>query len=361
MPMDDLSPRRQRAFTRMLLQWNEGNRREMPWKGERDPYRIWLSEIILQQTRVEQGMPYYERFLARYPRITDLAAAPDDEVFRLWQGLGYYNRCRHLLRTAREVAANQGRFPDTHAGIRSLPGVGDYTAAAIASFAFGLPHAVVDGNVKRVLARYFGFRDCIDDTAGAGALKRLAQELLDPEAPAVYNQAIMDFGATVCRPRRPACGTCPLRGTCIAHQEGLVELLPLRAPRKAARKRYLHYFVIMHRGRLYLRKRGRGDIWSGLHEFLLWEAGKATDSSAASPVYRELASRNTILATTPSGPYRHQLTHQTLHLRFLLVRTAARPVLDGAWMAVPLKALDTYAFPRPLLSYLREHGWLRDA
>src|SRR5579859_4925347 len=205
-------------FTKTLLGWNSsGNFREMPWKGEKDPYKVWLSEVILQQTRVQQGWAYYEKFINAFPTIHDLAVAPEQQIFKLWEGLGYYSRCRNLIATAKKIDAEyNGRFPSSYEEILALKGIGPYTAAAIASFAFGLPHAVVDGNVTRVLSRYFGNSTPIDTVAGKKLYTELADVLLDKGQPDSYNQAIMDFGATICLPRNPLCADCVQQAGCQA-------------------------------------------------------------------------------------------------------------------------------------------------
>jgi A/G-specific adenine glycosylase len=260
-------------FRENLLAWFAQSDRPMPWKGERDPYKIWLSEVILQQTRVEQGRPYFLRFVEAYPTVQDLAAAPQDEVLKLWEGLGYYTRAHNLHATAQHVAgALDGRFPATYDEIRALRGVGDYTAAAIASFAYDLPHAVVDGNVFRVLARFFAIDLPTDAPAARRAFAALAQELLDPARPAAYNQAIMDFGATHCTPVGPKCGSCPLAPQCAALAQGRVGELPVRAKAPAKKARYFLYAVFnTSAGDVAVRQRRGRDIWQGLYDFPLVE------------------------------------------------------------------------------------------
>ncbi len=244
----------------------------MPWKGERDPYKIWLSEIILQQTRVEQGLPYYEKFVAAYPTVETLAQAPLDAVLKLWEGLGYYSRARNLHATARYVAGERsGRFPTDFAGLRALKGVGDYTAAAIASFAYDLPHAVLDGNVYRVLARYFGIDTPVDTPAGKKQFSALAQELLAAEQPGAYNQAIMDFGASQCTPRQPHCGTCPLARYCQAVLRQQVEKLPVKSKSAEKKHRFFAYAVFYQNDRVWVQRRTAADIWKNLYEFPLLE------------------------------------------------------------------------------------------
>ena len=246
-------------FTETLLAWYEANGRDLPWRRTRDPYAIWLSEIILQQTRIAQGQAYWERFMARFPDVFSLAAADEDQVLRLWEGLGYYSRARNLLAAARQVAA-RGSFPDTLEEIRALKGVGDYTAAAIGSFAFDLPAAVVDGNVYRVLARFYGIATPVGTTAAKHEFTALAQALLPDGHPGDFNQAIMDFGALQCTPAAPACLVCPLAERCEALRSGRTSLLPVRKDAPAVRDRYLRYIYLRCQGETAIHRRGPGDI-----------------------------------------------------------------------------------------------------
>ena len=240
-------------FTSTLLHWHaKDNTREMPWKGEKDPYKIWLSEIILQQTRVEQGLAYYNRFISTYPTVFDLAKAKDQTVFKLWEGLGYYNRCRNLLATAKEIVKTfNGKFPNDYETLLTLKGVGPYTAAAIASFAFNAPHAVLDGNVFRVIARYEGIDVPTDTTAGKKIFETRAAALLDKKRAGLYNQAIMDFGATVCKPMAPNCNACPLQKTCVAHATAQVNQIPIKEKQlvKNIPEEHIpkaHHWLILH-------------------------------------------------------------------------------------------------------------------
>lgn len=345
-------------FSTALLRWNKlENRRQMPWKGEKDPYRIWLSEIILQQTRVEQGWPYYERFTAQYPDVTKLAAAADEEVFRLWQGLGYYARCKNMLAAAREVAStHKGKFPDTYEGIVSLKGVGAYTAAAIASFAFNLPHAVLDGNVYRVLARYYNINTPIDSTAGKKLFTALAGEMLPVKEPAAFNQAIMDFGAVVCKPQSPECPHCPLSSHCEAYAAGTADQLPVKSKKLKIKTRYFNYLLLEHQGQVYIRKRTEKDIWQNLHEFVLIETPAAMEVNEllASPAFKKIAGKHTFTVTSVSPLLKQQLTHQAIFARFTrLSFNNSLPELEG-WLKVPLPSLNKYAFPKTITSYL-EH------
>jgi A/G-specific adenine glycosylase len=342
-------------FTAQLLEWNhQHNSRTMPWKGIKDPYRIWLSEIILQQTRVEQGLPYYERFITTYPTIQDLAAAPDEAVFRLWQGLGYYARCKNMLAAARQVVQTyKGRFPDTYEQIQSLKGIGPYTAAAIASFAFNSHHAVLDGNVFRVLSRYFGIDTPVDSTAGKKEFAALAQELLPARQSAVYNQSIMDFGAGMCKPQQPLCPQCPLAKKCVAHRQQIVALLPVKSKKLVIRKRYFYYIVLDYKGQVFIRKRTGNDIWQNLHEFMLLEtpAPMTAQELQASPGFEALLQKVSYTVEGISPAFKQQLTHQTIHSQFLLLSAAKKPAIAD-YMAVPSKQLDNYAFPKTITDFL---------
>ncbi|MEO1264044.1 MAG: A/G-specific adenine glycosylase, partial [Bacteroidota bacterium] len=238
------------------MEWFSTNHRPLPWKGEKNPYLIWLSEIILQQTRVEQGLPYFEKFKKKYPTVKDLANAPEDEVMKMWEGLGYYSRARNLHAAAKFIADElNGTFPDTFHEILGLKGVGPYTAAAIASFAYGLPHAVVDGNVYRVLSRFFGIEEPIDTTAGKKLFAALAQELLDEKQAGNYNQAIMDFGATHCTPALPACTSCLMKSKCTAFQKNTVNKLPVKIKKTKRRQRFFNYLILNEKGNVFIKKR----------------------------------------------------------------------------------------------------------
>ncbi len=349
-----------RWFREGLMRWHrEQNTRSMPWKGLRNPYKIWLSEIILQQTRVEQGLPYYERFVDAYPTVRGLAAASEEEVFRHWQGLGYYSRARNLHHTAKVVANDfDGMFPDTYEGLLALKGVGTYTAAAIASFAFGLPYAVVDGNVVRLLARFCGIANLPQTTEGKKRFESTADALLDREHPGAYNQAIMDHGATVCTPARPDCPRCPVQEKCFAFRHGKIDALPARARKAPLRQRYFHYLLLSNeRDEVWLRRR-TSDIWNGLFEPLLLEADAPLDR-------RDLAASEAVpglhLPASPEyeGEITHLLTHQRVTVRFFSLRLTNAQNLplphDGLW--VPRAALPRYAFPKPLVTFFENKSY----
>ncbi len=349
------SPGGKKYFQQALLKWYAAHVRSYPWVGIKDPYRVWLSEIILQQTRVEQGLPYYEKILAQFPTISALAAAEDQKVFRLWQGLGYYNRCKNMLAAARRICtAYNGVFPATYETILQLPGVGPYTAAAIASFAFDLPHAVVDGNVERLLARYFGLEVAVNTTPGKKAFHALAAELLDREFPARYNQAIMDFGATVCLPRQPRCSLCPLRSNCVAYRQGITNKLPVKTPKRPVKNRYLHYLLLQHGNHIFIRKRPATGIWQNLHDFLLIEHDRplSLERLSGENLYSAAVEKNVVLQRSYSDVFIHQLTHQKLHIRFCHLLLKHPPQVPAAYFPVDIPQIDLFAFPRPLVKYM---------
>ena len=330
----------------------------MPWKAIADPYLIWLSEIILQQTRVEQGRPYFERFAAAYPTVRDLAAAPDDEVMKLWEGLGYYSRARNLLRAARTVANEyDGRFPDTYAGLLALPGVGPYTAAAIASFAFDRPTPVLDGNVFRILSRYADDATPIDTGPGKQHYTRLVETALGDASARRFNQAIMDFGALVCTPKRAACATCPLAAGCAALANGTIYERPVKQKKGKKRTRYFHYLVLADGERTVIEQRTAKDIWQDLYQFPLVEVTEAateTTDLATHPAWPEWLPAGELTFRRRSPPLRQQLTHQTIVAVFHHFDWPAMPATGSAGTIVTNKTLATYAFPRLITKYLGE-------
>ncbi len=325
------------TFTETILDWYGTYGRDLPWRRTRDPYAIWLSEIILQQTRIAQGTAYWERFMDRFPNVESLAAAEEDEVLRLWEGLGYYSRARNLHAAARQIVS-LGAFPGSLTGIKALKGIGDYTAAAIASIAFGIPAAVVDGNVYRVLSRYFGIFTPVGTTAAKKEFTALAQSLLPADRPGEFNQGMMDFGAIQCTPQSPACLTCPLADTCKALHEGWTEALPVRKAGPEIQDRHFIYIYLRCGGNTAIRRREAGDIWQGLWEpFQLEHDG----SGAAFPEWTAEGS----LRLLKSG-VRHQLTHRTLHTDFYLFESDTRPALPESYRWIHESELDHYAKPR---------------
>ena len=333
-------------FASTLLQWFQENGRDLPWRQTRNPYAIWLSEIILQQTQVKQGWEYWERFMRRWPTVEALADATEDEVLREWQGLGYYSRARNLHYAARQIV-ELGAFPNTIEGIKQLKGVGDYTAAAIGSIAFNLPAAVVDGNVYRVLARYFGIDTPINTTEGKKLFATLAQDQL-PKAnsqklTANYNQAIMDFGAILCTPQSPKCGDCPLMESCSAFRTNCIHKLPVKLKTLKVRERHLIYIYIRCKGQTAIHRRGAGDIWQGLYEpFLIENEQWTMDNWIAQNNYQLSIINCQLLAKQ----VKHVLTHRILYADFYLLEVSERPSLPADYFWIPETDIDNYALPR---------------
>lgn len=319
-------------FANTIISWFQENGRALPWRETKDPYAIWLSEIILQQTRIAQGWEYWERFMAQYPKVEDLAAASEDEVLRLWQGLGYYSRARNLHAAAKQIVA-LGKFPDTLEDIKSLKGVGDYTAAAIGSFAFDIPAAVVDGNVYRVLSRYFGIDTPINSTQGKKEFAALAQSLIPASDAVAYNQGMMDFGAIQCTPQSPKCLLCPLAETCVALREGRVEELPVKLKTLKVQTRRLAYIYIRCNGEIAIHRRGEGDIWQGL-----WEPYNVSDLSALPTFDAPLVLK--------AKDVKHVLTHRILLADFYLLETKKRPLLPDDYIWIKESEISEYGIPR---------------
>ena len=325
------------GFAQTLLKWFETYGRELPWRETSDPYAIWLSEIILQQTQVKQGWDYWQRFMRRWPTVNDLAAASEDEVLREWQGLGYYSRARNLHNAAQQIVA-LGHFPDTLEEIKQLKGVGDYTAAAIGSIAFGLPAAVVDGNVYRVLARYFGVETAINSTEGKKEFAALAQSLLPETSAGLYNQAIMDFGAIQCTPQSPKCVVCPLQESCEALRTGKVSTLPVKEKKLKIKERHLIYIYIRCQGETAIHRRGEGDIWQGLWEPVLMEDGRWKMEEGRWMIEDGLR--------CVAKGVKHVLTHRVLTADFYLWETETKPDLPEDYIWIKEEDIDNYGIPR---------------
>ena len=318
-------------FVNAILKWYALNGRQLPWRETKDPYAIWLSEVILQQTRIQQGTDYWMRFMLRWPNVEMLADATEDEVLRCWQGLGYYSRARNLHKAAQQIKA-LGHFPNTLESIRQLKGVGDYTAAAIASIAFGLDAAAVDGNVYRVLARHFAIDTPIDTTLGKKTFAALAESLLPKGQAGTFNQGMMDFGATVCTPQSPRCGECPLSGSCEALSTATIDQLPAKKKKPTPKQRHLIYIYLRHEGQTALHRRGEGDIWQGLWEPLLVEDGPMPTLDGQVSLRRQ--------------GVRHVLTHQVLTADFYVANLNSRPQLPEGYLWTDEQKLDNYALPR---------------
>lgn len=352
---------KQLQFTCQLMEWHHTkNTRILPWKGEKDAYRIWLSEIILQQTRAEQGWKYFEAFVEKYPAIELLAQAPDAEVFKLWEGLGYYARCNNMLATARLVVNEYGgKFPQQVADLQKLPGIGPYTAAAIASFAYNQPSAVLDGNVYRVLARCFGISTPIDSAAGKKEFTALAGQLIDPRQPALYNQAIMDFGATICKPASPLCTHCPLQKICTAYAAGLVNKLPVKEKAREKRVRWFTYFILTAGDKTLVQQRQAKDIWQHLYEFYLLETDRNpawTKETAAQLLISQLGVHEADIRYISAG-LSQQLTHQTVHAQFIKVMLPHIPAKLSHYPWYTQKQIKALAFPRLINVFLDSDGF----
>ena len=312
-------------FSNKLVSWYQNNKRDLPWRNTVNPYYIWLSEIILQQTRVLQGTPYYLAFLKSFPTIVDLANASEDKVLKMWQGLGYYSRARNLHYTAKDIVNNfGGEFPKNHKQVLKLKGVGVYTAAAIASFAFDMPYAVVDGNVIRVLSRVFGVSMPFDTSAGKKQFQQLAQELLIEKEAAIYNQAIMEFGAIQCKPKSPDCSSCPMQGFCVAYITNSVLELPVKSKKIKVKNRFLHYLMIEQEDDIFLGKRKSG-IWTGLYEFPFLEFPIKMDENQVmqSDVWLKMFLNLTCDVKSVSSEFIHILSHQKIHAQFWQIKAAS--------------------------------------
>lgn len=345
------------VFANRIIDWYDRNKRDLPWRHTRDPYKIWLSEIILQQTRVAQGLPYYLAFVKQYPSVKKLAAAPQDEVLRLWQGLGYYARARNLHACAKKVVAEfHGKFPGSYKELLALPGVGSYTAAAIASIAFNEPVAVVDGNVFRVLARVFGITENIASVKGKKSFFEKANELIHSGTPGIFNQAVMEFGALQCTPVTPACTNCTLARICVAKTQNLQTQLPVKQTRSSVRVRYLYYIVIRKGNSLFLRFRKSGDIWSGLYDFYLLEESSLV---TAQQLFKKYSLKNTIVRV--SKEYKHILSHQKLVVRFIEANRSMigqKQIKAAGLQLYSKKQVERLPKPVLILRYLQDEGYL---
>ena len=331
-----------RLFADWLIAWYQANKRELPWRSTQDPYRIWLSEVILQQTRVLQGLPYYQRFVEQYPTVQALAAAQEEAVLRLWQGLGYYSRARNLHACARMVVDQfNGTFPNNYKDLLRLKGVGSYTAAAIASIAFQEQVPVVDGNVYRVLARVFGVAEDIASTSGQKIFYKLAQSLVPAQRPDLYNQAIMEFGAIQCRPAKPLCQTCIFKVHCVAFQTGRQQSFPIKHPRLKIKQRFFHYFVIQLADKVYMRLRKGADIWQGLYDFYLVEDSQLREADQLADELVALMGHHQLSIVKDPRLYKHALTHRRLHVYFFYVQATAQFVQEAAPM---LDRMHMHAF-----------------
>ncbi|OYT15857.1 MAG: A/G-specific adenine glycosylase [Bacteroidetes bacterium 4572_77] len=341
------------SISNELINWYKKNARNLPWRKTKDAYSIWLSEIILQQTRVEQGLPYYNAFLKAYPSLAHFSKASEDEILKMWQGLGYYSRARNMRFTAQQIMNQyQGKFPEKHSEILALKGVGSYTAAAIASFAYNLPFAVLDGNVFRVLSRYYGVEIPINSTAGKKHFEQLAQEILDNKHADWHNQAIMEFGALVCKPKKALCTICVLKASCWAFARNKVDEFPKKDKKIKIKNRYLHYFLLEDEKKIFIEKRDNSDIWRGLYQLPFIETEKEEITWPHEKFRLWLGERNYTMLETNS--VKHKLTHQNLNLNFYHIRVNS--IKHIPFMAIDKKQWNNWAFPQPIHNYLIQKG-----
>ena len=325
-----------------MLDWFEENRRSMPWRGESDPYKIWISEIILQQTRVNQGWRYYLRFIERFPDVKSLANSPLQAVLHVWQGLGYYSRARNIHTAAQQIIQeHQGIFPHHYSDIRKLKGIGDYTAAAIASIAFQLPYPAVDGNVLRVITRIFGIYDDISQQKTIHNIRLLCQKLIDNDYPGNFNQALMELGAIQCIPKKPNCSVCPFVKQCVAYEKEQVDILPVKSLKTKIKERYLHYFIFIENDKTIIEQRTANDIWKNLYQFPTIETLSACEKFSKKELLQAgFGDCNPVFLKE----IKHKLTHQHLTIRFYEV-TDYFPTLKAHWVTSHVKELEKYPFP----------------
>ena len=344
-----------RYFSKIVVEWYKSNKRDLPWRETKDPYFIWLSEIILQQTRVNQGLPYYKKFIDAFPTVADLALAPEQKILRLWQGLGYYTRARNLHKCAKEVVKkHHGMFPPSFEKLKSLPGIGDYTAAAIASIAFAESVAVVDGNVFRVLSRIFGIETATNSNDGKKVFSELANKLVSSTSPELHNQAMMEFGALHCTPANPSCRTCPFKKVCVANKNSLQNMLPVKTPSKKVRNRYFYYVAVQKGQSLLMKSRNEKDIWHGLSDFYLIEKSRPNNPEkilVEDKALEKLIGRSVHTAGSEieiSGVYKHVLSHQKIFSRFILVKTSKDVKVNGSGLKFYSKK-KIAELPKPVL------------
>jgi A/G-specific adenine glycosylase len=340
----------------LLIAWYKPNHRDLPWRKTKDPYAIWVSEVILQQTRVAQGLDYYYHFLQAFPTVQSLADAPLDDVMRVWQGLGYYTRARNMHAAAKQVMSEHGgKIPDTYEKLRSLRGVGDYTASAIGAFAFNIPRPAVDGNVYRIWSRIFGVFTPIDTPDGKKELYQISFDQLDKQRSSLFNQAIMDFGGTLCMPKNPRCGDCPVSDVCYAFRNNAVALLPAKSKKVKVVNRYFAYLMIRHKGSTFIRRRDGKDIWHSLYEFPLIETSGSTSLKALekTQAWKEMFGSVKPAVLHASPQLKHVLSHQRLYTQFYIMEVKTIPYfLSANFIKVNADSMDEYPTSRLIGSYM---------
>lgn len=348
-------------FPGEVISWYQRNKRDLPWRKTKDAYLIWLSEIILQQTRVEQGLPYYYRFSEKYPTVSDFAGASEEEILRLWQGLGYYSRGRNMHHTANLVMEEHaGYFPVSYEQLIRLKGIGEYTAAAISSFAGNEPRAVVDGNVFRLLSRYFGIALPVNSAKGKKLFIETAGKLIDHSRPGVYNQAVMEFGALQCRYKNPACGNCPLRVGCVAYLQNRVAELPVKLRPQKIKERYFNYVVVLKDDEILMSKRGSNDIWQHMYEFPLFEsAGELPVGEIIGSAEFKNSFGEDLVIESVHGPVKHVLSHQRLHARFIVI-SSSKDLSDKqkGWFYAGFEELKSLPQPKLIFAFLKNFSKL---
>lgn len=349
------------SFTQEIYNWFLKNKRDLPWRNTSDPYKIWISEIILQQTRVAQGINYYNRILETFPTVFDLAKASEDDVLKLWQGLGYYTRARNLHFTAKYIVDNyNGIFPNDYKTILSLKGIGNYTAAAIASIAFKLPHAAVDGNIYRVISRYFGISTPIDSNKGRIEIQNIANDLIKGQDAGLHNQAFMEFGALQCTPKAPDCNSCSVKDTCYANKNKLTDQIPVKSKKIKQSTRYFYYYIIESKNSILLEKRNNKDIWKNLFQFPLFESKKELSDQEIVNLQIPLSSEKKANIKSVSTKVKHILTHQTIYARFIHIETENNNMNDSYFIRVNKKDIYKFAVPKLLERYLEKINLLEN-
>jgi A/G-specific adenine glycosylase len=351
------------TFTKAILAWYENNSRDLPWRKTREPYLIWISEVIMQQTRINQGLGYYSRFIGRFPSVGDLARADEEDVLKIWQGLGYYSRARNMHATAKEIIENHsGIFPDGYEKLLKLKGIGEYTAAAIASIAYNLPFPVVDGNVLRFFSRYFGIQIPIDTLQGKKKIHEKMLLLIDRKQPGMFNQAIMEFGALQCKPVNPDCERCPFNNKCLAFLAGNVGQLPVKSKPKIQKSRYFNYLVLLKERKkgekiIFLRKREDKDVWMNLYDFPLIETSGEISGERlfSSQEWRRIIGDDQFRLTKQSHQYKHVLTHQVIFAKFYIIQLVGGRKQGLPYVQVPIGEIDRYPVPRLIEEFLNEN------
>jgi len=350
-------------LSKEIISWYKKNKRDLPWRNTSDPYFIWLSEIILQQTRVEQGLPYYHKFIAKYKTVKKLAEANNDDVMKLWQGLGYYNRASNMLKTAREIVKNrQSVFPKTYDELIKLTGIGPYTAAAISSFAYNESRAVVDGNVSRVLSRIFAIDEPINSSKGKNLFEKIANEILDKKNPGLNNQAIMELGALVCKPRQPLCDDCPVRLNCEAFKKNSIYDFPQKIKKNKPRNRFINYFYIEQNNKIYMIQRTEKQIWKGLFELPNFDTESSLNEfEIINQIdFKNMFQKSEVIQIKKIFSIKHQLTHQTIYANFFKLSSSKKiKLLNESYMLVDIGDINKYAVSRlfdKFLNYLNLHS-----